>query len=493
MQLFVLSSAKTPYFYVIFNQKLVFNYAPSKLVEESLAMIRVFLLFLFLFSKIGFSQNLPTNPVLFQVHRTLAYELTFSFENVANNTNYLVLMSTYKSDILTPLQGKVYQRGDQLGSAKVVQFSSDTIVNPRAIRANTKYFFYVYTSQVFKGKIEYQLKKPLVIEVLTANLNPGNYYESISVSAPNFLIALSELIYPHKVLTYSAYKNTLLAKLELRDTVGGRSYIECAYSGERNVFDEPFDWMKEGYSREHTFPHSWMPSHPADNPPLSEYSDFHNLYPTNLEKVNTIRNNFPLGEVTGKVLYIYLEGRLGYSGNQIVYEPRDTHKGNAARAMMYMSIAYSNQNNNWNFPSIQSQEIIKKWHFHDPPDNYEIARQEYIYALQGNRNPFIDHPEYACFIDFSKLVKMKEMCNSSIIEKENTDLSIQFQNHMLKISSEEVITEIIIYDATGKELMHDFPNAIHFQNDNLFRESTFCFLVIRRNGVEVVRRKMVIE
>ena len=193
------------------------------------------------------------------------------------------------------------------------------------------------------------------------------------------------------------------------------------------------------------------------------------------------------------MLYAYLEGKLGYAGTQIVYEPRDAHKGNAARAMMYMSIAYNNQNNNWIFPSVQSQEIIKKWHFQDPPDNYEIARQEYIYWLQGNRNPFIDHPEYACYIDFSKLVKMKAICNNSISENEIANVSIQYNNHTLKISSDEIINEIVIYDATGKILKHDFPNDIQFQNDNLFRVSTFCFLDISINGGEVVRRKMVLE
>jgi hypothetical protein len=392
-----------------------------------------------------------------------------------------------------PLYGKKYERGDTIGDAKVIQNTIDTLINPRAVRANTTYNFVVYSCYQVNGVINYVQEKPLKMQVTTSGLSQLDYYESISITAPNFIYTLSNLLAEHMVIPYVSYKNTVLATLELQDTLAGKTFVQCVYSGERKIVETPFDWTKAGYSREHTFPHSWMSSHPADNPPLPEYSDLHNLYPTNLEQANTIRNNFPLGEVTGKVLYTYLEGKLGYDGLQIVYEPRDEHKGNAARAMMYMSIAYNNQNNNWSFPSVQSQAIIKKWHFQDLPDNYEIARQEYIYFLQGNRNPFIDHPEYACFIDFSKLVKMKGLCNNSITKKEITDISIQFENHTLKISSAEVITEILIYDATGKKLTHDFPNAIHFQNDNLFWESTFCFLVIRRNGEEDVRRKMVIE
>ena len=456
--------------------------------------MKFFIITILLFCSLSIFTQVPQhNPILYEVNDLKAFSVKIAFSKVMYATSYLVLRTNNLTSQTKPLYGKKYERGDTIGDAKVIQNTIDTLINPRAVRANTTYNFIIYSCYQVNGVINYVQEKPLKMQVTTSGLSQLDYYESISITAPNFIYTLSNLLAEHMVIPYVSYKNTVLATLELQDTIAGKTFVQCVYSGERKIVETPFDWTKAGYSREHTFPHSWMSSHPADNPPLPEYSDLHNLYPTNLEQANTIRNNFPLGEVTGKVLYTYLEGKLGYSGNQIVYEPRDEHKGNAARAMMYMSIAYNNQNNNWSFPSVQSQVIIKKWHFQDLPDNYEIARQEYIYFLQGNRNPFIDHPEYACFIDFSKLVKMKGLCNNSITKKEITDISIQFENHTLKISSAEVITEILIYDATGKKLIHDFPNAIHFQNDNLFWESTFCFIVIRRNGEEVVRRKMVIE
>ena len=455
--------------------------------------IRVSLLLFFAFSAC-FSQIPSNNPTAYTLHEVTAYSIKVSFSRVDFIHSYLVLVSENELVNTSPENGKSYLRGDRVGNAKVVQCSLDTILQPRAVRANTTYNFVIYACYQVNGELKYVLKKPLKIQVTTSGLSQLEYYESISITAPNFVATLSNLLTQHTVIPYASYKNTVLSSLELQDTIAGKTFVQCVYSGERKIVQMPFDWTKEGYSREHTFAHSWMPSHPADNPPLLDFSDLHNLFPTNLEKANTVRNNFPLGEVTGKVLYTYLEGKLGYDGSQIVYEPRDSHKGNAARAMMYMSIAYNNQNNNnWSFPSVQSQEIIKKWHFQDPPDNYEIARQEYIYWLQGNRNPFIDHPEYACFIDFSKLVKMKGMCNNSISENEIANVSIQYNNHTFKISSDEIINEIVLYDATGKVLKHDFPNDIQFQNDNLFRESTFCFLEISINGGEVVRRKLVMK
>ena len=400
-----------------------------------------------------FSQIPSNNPTEYTLHEVKAYSVKVSFSRVDFTHSYLVLVFENELVSSSPVNGKSYSRGDRVGDAKVVQCSLDTIFQPRAVRANTTYNFVVYTCYQVNGEFNYVLKKPLKIQVTTSGLSQLEYYESISITAPNFVSNLSNLLVQHTIIPYSSYKNTVLSTLELQDTIAGKTFVQCVYSGEKKIVEVPFDWTKAGYSREHTYAHSWMPSHSADNPLLPEYSDLHNLYPTNLEKANTVRNNFPLGEVTGKVLYTYLEGKLGYyDGSQIVYEPRDAHKGNAARAMMYMSIAYNSQNShNWSFPSVQSQETIKKWHFLDPPDNYEIARQEYIYWLQGNRNPFIDHPHYACYVDFTKMSKQKANCYNSLLEVENEPrIQINLSGKTLEINSEEEISEICIYDIMGQ-------------------------------------------
>jgi len=412
---------------------------------KSCTIIPLLFCYSFLFAQIP--QN---NPINFKVNDLKAFSVNISFAKVKFATGYLVVRTTNATSKLKPLFGKKYERGDTIGDAIVVQSSLDTLIIPRAIRANTTYHFLVFSIYKVNGAWRYVWEKPLKIQVSTSGLTTSDYYESISTTAPNFISSLSSLLALHKLIPYTSYKNTILSMLELQDTLAGKTFVECVYSGERKLVEEPFDWTKAGYSREHTFAHSWMPSHPADNPPLPEYSDLHNLYPANLDKANTVRNNYPLGEVDGKVLYTYLEGKLGYSGNQIVYEPRDTHKGNAARAMMYMSIAYNNQNN-WSFPTMQSQEIIKKWHFQDVPDAYEIARQEYIYYLQGNRNPFIDHPEYVCFIDFTEMSRQKANCYNSIqVLKNEPIIHVNLSNRMLEINSVEELSELGIYDLMGK-------------------------------------------
>ena len=109
------------------------------------------------------------------------------------------------------------------------------------------------------------------------------------------------------------------------------------------------------------------------------------------------------------------------SGNDIngshVFEPRAQHKGDFARAIMYMATAYNTQLNaygvaqNWKLRNPisgtiaygQDQNLLKKWHFQDLPDSWEISRNDFLDSLQGNRNPFIDSVRYACYIDFSNM------------------------------------------------------------------------------------------
>jgi len=88
-----------------------------------------------------------------------------------------------------------------------------------------------------------------------------------------------------------------------------------------------------------------------------------------------------------------------YSLGNFVFEPRDEHKGNAARAIFYMCAAYNGVTGNaWVLPNpvsafvnySQEQDVLKKWHWQDPVDEKEIARNDYIESLQNNRNPFID-------------------------------------------------------------------------------------------------------
>lgn len=77
------------------------------------------------------------------------------------------------------------------------------------------------------------------------------------------------------------------------------------------------------------------------------------------------------------------------------YTPKDEYKGDVARIIFYLMTRYS-ESDNYSFKSIaQSQELLISWNKLDPVSPHEKHRNDYIYTIQGNRNPFIDYPEFA--------------------------------------------------------------------------------------------------
>ncbi|MFS2087139.1 endonuclease, partial [Stenotrophomonas geniculata] len=104
-------------------------------------------------------------------------------------------------------------------------------------------------------------------------------------------------------------------------------------------------------------------------------------------------------------------------GNTGTFEVWGKRKGDMARAVLYMAIRYEGGKDaatGQSEPDLEltddRSKIVKTssspaymgllstlidWHLSDPPDDAERARNDVIYSFQGNRNPFIDHPEWA--------------------------------------------------------------------------------------------------
>jgi endonuclease I len=373
------------------------------------------------------TNNLATEPTANPSNLTFplvkAYTVGAQYTAGTNAENYIVLWKNGAAVTGMPTDGTSYKRGDVVGDARVAYIGSGTGFTPRGIIANQNYHFAVFAYNGPAGFENYKTTTPAIGNVTSQGEQIGNYYSGISSSSPTFLSDLSALINPHTVVSYFNYKTTVMNQFEIRDTTNGQSYVTCVYSGERKVFDEPFDWTAQGYSREHTYSHSWMPTFPANNPEQPEYSDQHNLWPTNLQQANTPRSNLPLMDIDGNVVFTYLEGSVGYNANQLVYEPRAAQKGNAARSIFYMATAYNGQGgNNWQIPANQSQESLKTWHFNDLPDNYEIARNEFIFSKQANRNPYVDSVNFACHVNFANMSYL--VCDAGIDEKLASNFSV---------------------------------------------------------------------
>lgn len=91
------------------------------------------------------------------------------------------------------------------------------------------------------------------------------------------------------------------------------------------------------------------------------------------------------------------------------WEPRDAVKGDIARMLFYMTVCYEGENGNPDLeltdhpldnedPNHGVLSTLLEWHKLDPVDAFEKKRNETIYSIQGNRNPFIDFPDFANYI-----------------------------------------------------------------------------------------------
>ena len=166
------------------------------------------------------------------------------------------------------------------------------------------------------------------------------------------------------------------------------------------------------YNREHSFPKSWF----DDSSPM--VTDIFHIVPTD-GYVNGKRSNWPFGETNSPSWTSDNGSKVGscsVSGyNGTIFEPIDAYKGDFARIYFYMATRYENRIASWennssnsdaaldgsSFPCYEEWylNMLLDWHNNDPVSQKEIDRNNDIYyEVQGNRNPFVDHPEWVALV-----------------------------------------------------------------------------------------------
>lgn len=234
---------------------------------------------------------------------------------------------------------------------------------------------------------------------------PSGYYNNAEGKHGEELMQLLHtIIKDHTVLEYSDLWTTFTYTDKKEDGTVWDMYSSCSFT-----FGDDQDSGSGGtsecdkYNREHSFPQSWFNS---ANPMRT---DIFHIYPTD-KKVNSVRENYPFGEV-GNSSYTSSNGSklgtssyTGYSGT--VFEPIDEYKGDFARTYFYMVTRYYDVVEEWSaemlngtqFPAFKEWvvNLLLEWHEFDPVSQKEIDRNNIIYAdYQHNRNPFIDNPNFA--------------------------------------------------------------------------------------------------
>ena len=152
---------------------------------------------------------------------------------------------------------------------------------------------------------------------------------------------------------------------------------------------------------EHTVPQSFF------NRKIPMKSDLHHLFPTHMN-VNSARGHFPFAEISDTSTdKWFIHGSDGLNVEFDVpasniddyselktstsFEPREGHKGNLARAVFYFYTMYPDVAGD--ISRIADKDVLFRWHRNDPVDETERTRNNRIEERQGNRNPYVDHPE----------------------------------------------------------------------------------------------------
>lgn len=261
------------------------------------------------------------------------------------------------------------------------------------------------------------MKKHLLFLVLAQFSNaqvPSGYYSSANgLSGAPLKTALSSIITSgHQDKGYgglwTAYKTTDIDKNYEND-----GSILDIYS-ERPTSSDPYNYTPGGnqcgtystegncYNREHIVPQSLF------NEASPMKNDVHFIRATD-GKVNGMRSNYPFGKVGSTTFTSQNGSKLGSSTSSgfsgTVFEPIDEFKGDVARMVFYFVTRYQNQLSGFSsgnmlggstFPGLQTWElnVLLAWHNQDPVSQAEINRNNASYTFQGNRNPFIDNPNY---------------------------------------------------------------------------------------------------
>ena len=250
----------------------------------------------------------------------------------------------------------------------------------------------------------------LIILVSITFSQPNNYYEScIGLSGEDLKLELHNIIKDHTAFSYTTTKSILR---DSDEDPNNSSNIILTYSG--SSIDK-FDFassvgseVNDFWNREHVWPKSHGDFNAGDPFEVPLFTDAHNLKPVDYS-MNNARGDKDFDNGGEVVLNGLIE--TACLSTTSTFEPRDEVKGDIARIILYMDVRYEGNDDfsepdlvpvdgltTYPNPQIGVLSTLLEWHEMDPPDAFEKRRNDVIYEWQGNRNPFIDYPEFVDYI-----------------------------------------------------------------------------------------------
>lgn len=228
---------------------------------------------------------------------------------------------------------------------------------------------------------------------------PAGYYDATQdKSGGELKQALHTIIRGHTVIPYASLMQPLR---EIWRDPDQPDRIRLVYSS-TSISANATSWNRE---------HLWPRVRGNADQAGPDDSDLFHVVPTDIE-VNAERGNLPF-DFSNPADPAYRIPAHSFapqaSRDSDSWQPAPDERGDIARALFYMDVRYNGSEPNTtdlelvslppSGPQMGNLNTLLLWHAEDPPDDAERARNDLIHSrYQGNRNPFIDHPEFAAAI-----------------------------------------------------------------------------------------------
>ncbi len=204
-----------------------------------------------------------------------------------------------------------------------------------------------------------------------------------------------------------------------------KDHIFLFYTGTSFDFSSSIGSVGNGKSpgllnREHVWPQSKFRAYGNDDYPDTvvypgPYSDIYNVRPCR-EIVNQNRSNYPFGEHEGTSEEAHMFDPK-YDADSKWDTSDESYRGDLARILFYVAVRYPLVElvdyNTVGGNQMGKLSDLLKWNLQYPPTDKERLRNEEGYKIQGNKNPFVDHPEYACRIYKNDSEDTKRVCGGN--------------------------------------------------------------------------------